>query len=64
MRTTLDLPEDLLRRAQKAAHAQTKTEAIILGLKSLLRQEKLLALASLRGKFPLEINLRASRERA
>jgi hypothetical protein len=64
MRTTLNLPEDLLRKAQKASHARTKTEAIILGLESLIRYEKLITLTSFRGKLPIHVDLRASRNRA
>jgi len=64
MRTTLNLPADLVRKAQKAVRARTKTAAIILGLKSLLRQENAEALLSLRGKLPLHIDLNKSRQRA
>ena len=63
MRTTLNLPEQLVRDAQKAVHARTKTEAIVLGLQSLLRRQKLDALRLLRGKLSLKIDLNASRER-
>ncbi len=63
MRTTLDLPQDLLLKAQRCAHTRTKTETIVLGLKALLRQEKLNLLSSLRGKLPLQIDLRKSRGR-
>ena len=64
MRTTLNLPSDLVRKAQQAVRARTKTEAIIMGLKSLLRQENAEALLSLQGKLPLRINLERSRQRA
>ena len=63
MRTTLNLPDDLIRQAQKATGVRTKTEAIILGLKSLLRHKQAEALLALRGKLPLRINLNKSRER-
>ena len=64
MRTTLDLPADLLKKAQHALRAKTKTETIILGLKQVLRREKILGLLALRGKSPLAVNLHRSRERA
>jgi len=64
MRTTLNLPSDLIRKAQHAVRARTKTEAIILGLKSLLRRENAEALLSLQGKLPLHIDLNKSRQRA
>jgi hypothetical protein len=63
MRTTLNLPSDLLRKAQHAVRARTKTETIIMGLKSLLRQESAEALLSLQGKLPLHIDLGKARQR-
>ncbi len=64
MRTTLNLPKELLKKAQEASHARTKTETIVLGLKELLRKERRGQLQMLRGKFPLNLDLDASRERA
>jgi len=64
MRTTLNLPSDLVRKAQRAVRARTKTEVIILGLKSLLQQKKAEALLALRGKLPLHLDLNKSRQRA
>ncbi|OGR88688.1 MAG: hypothetical protein A3A86_05000 [Elusimicrobia bacterium RIFCSPLOWO2_01_FULL_60_11] len=63
MRTTLDLPQDLLRKAQSVLHARTKTETIILGLKQVLRRDKISGLIALRGKMNLKIDLKKSRER-
>jgi Arc/MetJ family transcription regulator len=39
MRTTLDLDEDLIRRALAETGARSKTEVIELGLRSLLERE-------------------------
>lgn len=61
MRTTLNLPADLLRRATKAAGTRTKTETIVLGLHSLLRRHQAEALLALRGKLSLRIDLGKSR---
>ena len=63
MRTTLDLPMDLLKKAQHALHARTKTETIILGLEQVLRREKILGLLAMQGKVALNLNLKKSRER-
>ena len=52
MRTTLDLPADLLKQAQKAVHARTKTETIIRSLEEAVRREKIKKLLALKGKFP------------
>jgi Arc/MetJ family transcription regulator len=40
MRTTLDLPEDLLLEAMKTTHIQTKTKVIITALEELIRNQK------------------------
>lgn len=64
MRTTLDLPSDLIRKAQKISRAKTKTETIILALKAFIRHEKLDALMALKGKIPLKLNLNKARGRA
>jgi hypothetical protein len=63
MRTTLDLPEDLLFEAQKICHCRTKTEVIKLALKSLIRNQKLLALKNYQGKIKLDIDLDTLRKR-
>ena len=57
MRTTLDLPEDLLKRAMKKVGLNTKTGVIILALKELLRKETIANLKSFKGKLNLDINL-------
>ena len=44
MRTTLDLPEDLINEAMKATHINTKTKVIITALEDLIRKSKISAL--------------------
>lgn len=63
MRTTLNLPEDLLRKAQNALHAKTKTETIIFGLQQILRREKIQGLLAMRGRAPIHVDLDKSRKR-
>ncbi|MDJ0806260.1 MAG: type II toxin-antitoxin system VapB family antitoxin [Gammaproteobacteria bacterium] len=41
MRTSLDLPEDLLNEAMKAAHSDNKTAVIIKALEELVRISKI-----------------------
>jgi Arc/MetJ family transcription regulator len=53
MRTTLDLPEDLLEKARKATGARTKRETVVDGLRALLRNRAYANLLSLRGKMTL-----------
>lgn len=63
MRTTLDLPEKLLRDAMKITHTGTKTGVIVLALKELIRKSKITDLKKYKGKFDLEIDLDELRDR-
>lgn len=63
MRTTVVLPSDLLAQAVSLSGARTKTAAIELGLRELIRQNKIEALRKLRGRLNLEVNFQKSRKR-
>jgi Arc/MetJ family transcription regulator len=63
MRTTLDLPEDLLLEAMKAAGLPTKTAVIIEALKELIRRESISGIKKFKGKINLEIDLDTLRSR-
>lgn len=63
MRTTLDLPEDLLQEAMKATHIQTKTKVIITALEELIRKSKISGLKKFKGKVDLDIDLHTIRGR-
>ena len=63
MRTTLDLPEDLLDEAMKITRTSTKTGVIILALQDLIRKSKLSDLKKYKGKINLDIDLDELRER-
>jgi hypothetical protein len=52
MKTTLDLPSDLLDAAMRAGGCGTKTGTIILALEQLVRREKLARLRAMRGTMP------------
>jgi Arc/MetJ family transcription regulator len=57
MRTTLDLPEDLLNEAMKVAHINTKTKVIITALEELIRKIKISELKQFKGKIDLDLDL-------
>ena len=57
MRTTLDLPEELLTEAMKATQINTKTKVIITALEDLIRKSKISELKAFKGKIDLTINL-------
>jgi Arc/MetJ family transcription regulator len=63
MRTTLDLPEDLINEAMKATHINTKTKVIITALEDLIRKSKISGLKKFKGKVNLDIDMNAVRER-
>ena len=63
MRTTLDLPEDLLNEAMKATHSDTKTAVIIKALEELVRKSKISDLKKYKGKIDLNIDLDSIRDR-
>jgi Arc/MetJ family transcription regulator len=63
MRTTLDLPEEMIERARRAANLRTKRETIIAGLEELIRKAKREELRRLAGRVRLDVNVTRSRER-
>jgi len=63
MRTTLDLPENLLDEAMKITHTATKTGVIIKALEELVRKSKIHDIKKYKGKFDLDINLEELRDR-
>jgi hypothetical protein len=63
MRTTLDLPEELLNEAMKATRINTKTKVIITALEDLIRKSKISELKEFKGKIDLNIDLNNIRGR-
>ena len=65
MRTTLDLPEDLITEAMKATHIRTKTKVIITALEELIQKTKIAELKQFKGKVDdLDIDLDVLRDRS
>ena len=63
MRTTLDLPENLLSEAMKLSHTSTKTGVIVRALEELVRKSKISNLKKYKGKIDIDINLDEIRDR-
>lgn len=63
MRTTLDLPEDLVEEAMKATNIKTKTKVIVTALEQLIRKTKLAEIKNYKGKVDLDIDLSELRGR-
>jgi hypothetical protein len=63
MRTTLDLPKDLIDEAMKTTHIHTKTQVIITALEDLIRKSKISELKEFKGKVDLDMDMNAIRGR-
>ncbi len=63
MRTTLDLPEDLIDEAMKVSHQRTKTSMIIAALEDYVRKHRLQELKRYKGAIDLDIDLDRLRDR-
>ncbi len=63
MRTTLNLPEELLLEAMDVTHIGTKTRVIIIALQELIRRNRITELKKFKGKIDLEIDMDVLRSR-
>jgi Arc/MetJ family transcription regulator len=63
MRTTLDLPEELVEEARKLLGFKSKTDTVVLSLRELIRRRRIDELKDLAGKIELKIDLPKSRRR-
>jgi Arc/MetJ family transcription regulator len=63
MRTTLDVPAELMDEARRALGFKSKTDTVIFSLRELLRRRRVDELKELMGKVHLEIDLARSRRR-
>lgn len=63
MRTTLDIPENLLSEAMKVTKARTKTEVIKFALENIIQKNKIQKIKSYQGKLNLDIDLDLVRKR-
>ena len=63
MRTTLDLPEDLVSEAMELTRIQTKTDLIKTALQNLIQKERIKDLKKYFGKVNLDLDLDISRKR-
>ena len=63
MRTTLNIPEDLIEEARQLLGIRSKTDTVILSLKELVRSRRVEELKEMFGTIRLEIDLPSSRRR-
>ncbi|MCL6259553.1 type II toxin-antitoxin system VapB family antitoxin [Aquiflexum sp. TKW24L] len=63
MRTTLEIPEDLIEEAMKLTGAKTKSQLITDALKEKIEKIKRQRLLTFKGKIDLDIDLDVLRDR-
>jgi Arc/MetJ family transcription regulator len=61
MKTTLNIPEDLIKRAMSLAKHKTKTETVIVALQEYVRQKKIEKILEHQGKLQFEDTWEKSR---
>lgn len=64
MRTTIDLPGDLVEEAKRLSGAPTKTATIVMALKDLIDRKKIENLRKLRGNVKVEHDITILRNRS
>ncbi|MBI4730331.1 MAG: type II toxin-antitoxin system VapB family antitoxin [Acidobacteria bacterium] len=63
MRTTLDIPDDLLEEARRLLGFKSKTDTIILSLRELIRKRRIEDLKAMMGAVRLDVDVARSRRR-
>ena len=63
MRTTLNLPEELLEEARRLLAYKSKTDTVVFSLRELVRRKRIEEIKSLAGKVRLDIDVDRSRRR-
>jgi len=61
MKTTLNIPEDLIRKAMSLAKHRTKTETIVVALQEYVRQKKIEKILEHQGKLQFDDSWEKSR---
>ena len=63
MRTTLDLPPELLDEARRLLGFKSKTDTVVLSLRELIRRKRIDELRELLGSVTLDVEVARSRRR-
>ncbi len=63
MRTTLDVPEELLNEARRLLQFKSKTDTVIFSLRELIRRKRIGELKEMAGSIQLDVDLDRSRRR-
>lgn len=63
MRTTIDIPQDLLEEARRASDTRTMRDTVVAGLEELIKKAHREELRKLAGKLALNVDPKRSRKR-
>jgi len=63
MKTSLNLPDELIKEAMQLTDAKTKTKVIVLALRELIKKNKVANLKSYKGTIDLDIDINTLRNR-
>ena len=63
MRTTITLPDDLVKDLMHHTHTKKTTEAVIIAIQEWLRLKKIHEIKMLRGKLDIDQNLKELRQK-
>jgi len=63
MRTTLDIPGELIEEARRLLGFKSKTDTVVVSLRELIRRRRIEELKALLGKIQLDVDIPASRRR-
>lgn len=63
MKTTLNLPDDLIQEGMRVTKSRTKTDLVVNSIRNIIKQKKLERLKSFKGKVELDIDLDVLRKR-
>jgi Arc/MetJ family transcription regulator len=63
MRTTLDIPGELIEEARRLLGFKSKTDTVVVSLRELIRRRRIEELKALLGKIQLDVDIPGSRRR-
>ena len=63
MRTTIDIPEDLISEAMKVTNSPTKTQLIKIALYNIIQKNKIKSIKNFKGKIDFDLDLNRLRAR-
>ncbi|MCI0548309.1 MAG: type II toxin-antitoxin system VapB family antitoxin [Candidatus Rokubacteria bacterium] len=63
MRTTLDIPEELIEEARRVLGFKSKTDTVVVSLRELIRRRRIEELKTLLGAVRLDVDIPTSRRR-